>query len=50
MGNHDVYVRGDDKADIPRHNEINERLCKGYFEEVGIVIYPPSTKYISLDI
>ena len=27
-GNHDVYVRGEDKEQIPRHKEINEVLAK----------------------
>ena len=27
-GNHDVYVRGSDIEQIPRHKEINEMLAK----------------------
>lgn len=27
-GRHDVYSRGKDKEEIPRHNEINEKLAK----------------------
>lgn len=27
-GNHDVYIRGNDKEEIPRHKEINEKLAK----------------------
>lgn len=27
-GNHDVYTRGKEKEEIPRHNEIDERLAK----------------------
>ena len=26
--NHDVYKRGNDEEQIPRHREINERLAK----------------------
>lgn len=26
--NHDVYVRGTEKDDVPRHKEIDERLAK----------------------
>lgn len=35
-GNHDVYVRGDDKEIIPRHNEINERLAKAILKKWGL--------------
>lgn len=27
-GSHDVYVRGDEIEEIPRHKEIDERLAK----------------------
>lgn len=27
-GNHDVYIRGNDIEQIPRHKEINEKLAK----------------------
>lgn len=26
--NHDIYVRGDDEEQVPRHKEINEVLAK----------------------
>lgn len=26
--NHDVYVRGTEKEEVPRHKEIDERLAK----------------------
>ncbi len=26
--NHDIYVRGDDKEEVPRHKEVNEFLAK----------------------
>ena len=27
-GNHDIYKRGNDEEQIPRHKEVNERLAK----------------------
>lgn len=27
-GNHDIYIRGDQTEQIPRHKEINEALAK----------------------
>lgn len=27
-GNHDIYVRGDNIEQVPRHKEINEMLAK----------------------
>lgn len=35
-GNHDVYQRGSDKEEIPRHNEINERLAKAILRKWGL--------------
>ena len=32
-GNHDVYRRGTDIEQIPRHNEINERLAKAILKK-----------------
>ncbi len=26
--NHDIYVRGEEKEEVPRHKEIDERLAK----------------------
>lgn len=26
--NHDIYVRGNEREEVPRHNEIDERLAK----------------------
>ncbi|MDD3185981.1 MAG: type II toxin-antitoxin system HicA family toxin [Anaerostipes sp.] len=35
-GNHDVYTRGDDKEQIPRHKEVNERLAKAILRKWGL--------------
>ena len=35
-GNLDVYVRGDDKEQIPRHKEINELLAKAIIRKWGL--------------
>ncbi len=35
-GNHDVYMRGNDKEEIPRHREINERLAKAILKKWGL--------------
>lgn len=35
-GNHDVYVRGSDTEQIPRHKEINERLAKAILRKWGL--------------
>ncbi|MCI5919453.1 MAG: type II toxin-antitoxin system HicA family toxin [Roseburia sp.] len=35
-GNHDVYVRGFDEEQIPRHKEINERLAKAILRKWGL--------------
>lgn len=35
-GNHDVYKRGDDEEQIPRHREINERLAKAILKKWGL--------------
>jgi len=34
--NHDVYMRGNDKEEIPRHREINERLAKAILRKWGL--------------
>ncbi len=34
--NHDVYVRGLDEEQIPRHKEINERLAKAIIRKWGL--------------
>ncbi|MDK2937503.1 MAG: mRNA interferase HicA [Eubacteriaceae bacterium] len=35
-GKHDVYRRGKDTEEIPRHNEINERLAKAILRKWGL--------------
>lgn len=35
-GNHDVYVRGEDKEQISRHKEINEMLAKAIIRKWGL--------------
>jgi len=34
--NHDVYRRGNEIEQIPRHNEINERLAKAILKKWGL--------------
>lgn len=38
-GNHDVYVRGSDIEQIPRHKEINECLPKQFYVNGDYSIY-----------
>lgn len=33
--NHDIYRRGNDIEEIPRHKEINERLAKAILKKWG---------------
>ena len=35
-GNHDVYRRGSDEEQIPRHKEINEMLAKAILRKWGL--------------
>ena len=35
-GNHDIYKREDDKEEIPRHKEINERLARAILRKWGL--------------
>lgn len=35
-GNHDIYVRGQDIEQIPRHKEINEMLAKAIMRKWGL--------------
>ncbi len=35
--NHDVYVRGTEREEIPRHKEINERLAKAILKRRGLL-------------
>ena len=34
--NHDIYKRGEDKEEIPRHKEINERLARAIIRKWGL--------------
>lgn len=34
--NHDVYRRGDDEEQIPRHREVNEKLAKAILRKWGV--------------
>ncbi|MEE1314854.1 MAG: type II toxin-antitoxin system HicA family toxin [Faecalimonas sp.] len=34
--NHDVYKRGNEEEQIPRHKEINENLAKAILKKWGI--------------
>ncbi len=33
---HDVYVRGTDEEEVPRHREINEKLARAILRKWGI--------------
>ena len=35
-GNHDTYKRGKDTEQVPRHNEINERLARKILKKWGL--------------
>ena len=35
-GNHDIYRRGDEIEQIPRHKEINEQLAKAILRKWGL--------------
>ena len=35
--NHDVYVRGFEREEIPRHKEINEKLAKAILKRRGLL-------------
>lgn len=35
-GRHDVYVRGKETEEIPRHKEIDERLAKAILRRWGL--------------
>lgn len=35
-GNHDIYRRGSDKEEIPRHREINEILARAILRKWGL--------------
>ena len=33
---HDIYVRGEDEEQVPRHREINEKLAKNILRKWGL--------------
>ena len=35
-GNHDIYVCGENREEIPRHKEINERLARAILKKRGL--------------
>lgn len=35
--NHDVYVRGIEREEVPRHKEIDERLAKAVLRRRGLL-------------
>lgn len=35
-GNHDIYRRGSDEEQIPRHKEVNEQLAKAILRRWGL--------------
>lgn len=35
--NHDIYVRGMDREEVPRHKEIDERLAKAILKRRGLL-------------
>ncbi len=36
-GSHDIYVRGAEREEIPRHKEINEMLAKAILRRRGLL-------------
>lgn len=34
--NHDIYSRGTEKEEVPRHKEIDERLAKAIIKKRGL--------------
>ena len=35
-GNHDIYSRGKDIEQVPRHNDINEKLARAILRKWGV--------------
>ncbi|WP_310604890.1 type II toxin-antitoxin system HicA family toxin [Anaerosporobacter sp.] len=35
--NHDVYIRGVEREEVPRHKEINEKLAKAVLRRRGLL-------------
>ncbi len=34
--NHDIYKRGNEREEVPRHKEINEKLAKAIIRKRGL--------------
>lgn len=37
-GNHDIYCRGKDIEQVPRHKDINEKLARAILKKWGIQV------------
>ena len=37
VSSHDIYARGTEKEEVPRHKEINERLAKVILRRRGLL-------------
>lgn len=35
--NHDIYIRGMEREEVPRHKEIDERLAKAILRRRGLI-------------
>lgn len=35
--NHDIYCRGNEREEVPRHKEIDERLAKAILKRRGLL-------------
>lgn len=35
--NHDIYVRGSEREEVPRHKEISEQLAKAILKRRGLL-------------
>lgn len=35
--NHDIYVRGVEREEVPRHKEINEKLARAILKRRGLL-------------
>ena len=44
-GNHDIYKRGSDTEQVPRHREINDRLANAIIKKWGL-LKPPALQQI----
>lgn len=35
--NHDIYLRGTEREEVPRHSDINEKLAKAILKRRGLL-------------